>query len=530
VSEHRPSLGLTDCLDENLVYGFVRGSLTEAAARGVARHSEQCEECRQLIIWARQDQLPDAEAVTELGRRAAATDGSEARALLDAFEPQREDLSGQLLAGKYRLDRRLGSGGMGVVYEALNTWADRRVAVKLLHRAFSRDPETINRFVREAKSANRVKHPSIVDVLDLGRDPSDGSLYMVQELLEGDTLRQRIRAKTHLSIAEAIAIMVPVMDALASAHDAGVVHRDVKPENIVLSVDRVGKEVPKLIDFGISKITVGEVTALVETGRAIGTPLYMSPEQLRANETIDGRSDVWAVGVVLFELLAGQRPFDGASHNDVVVKILTIDAPLVSSVAANVPQDVARVIARALARDRDARFPTVRELHDAFVACATLRREAPIVTAPTQSGIGTVAPPPKARRPKRVIYAAAVGALAVALAGSRAALHRPTTPLSPPARAPDTAPWLAAPSQPPSVAAPAQPVSITPLPLVPSGGGAPPAAAGGASSPPISRPSESRRKRVRRTPPKLSRSAPSSETAPVPSKPSSVEEAPILPP
>jgi serine/threonine-protein kinase len=261
---------------------------------------------------------------------------------------------------------------MGVVYEAVNTWTDRRVAVKLLHPSFSTDEEVVDRFVREAKSASRVTHPSIVDILDLGQDPRDGALFMVQEFITGDTLRQHLAAKKRLSPGEAAEILLPIMDALAAAHEAGVIHRDVKPENIIVSVDHAGQRVPKLIDFGISKVTVDGVAAMLQTGRALGTPVYMSPEQLRAQESIDGRSDVWAVGVVLFELLAGRRPFDAAGHNEAVVQILTSQAPSIGSFASEVPDDIARVIARALERDRESRFVTMRAMRDAFVACSAM--------------------------------------------------------------------------------------------------------------------------------------------------------------
>jgi len=216
-----------------------------------------------------------------------------------------------------------------------------------------------------------VQHASIVEVLDLGQDPSDGSLYMVQELLDGDTLRQRLRAKGRFPVAEALSMLLPIMDGLAAAHQAGVVHRDVKPENIILSIDRAGREVPKLIDFGISKVIASEIASMLQTGRALGTPLYMSPEQLRAKE-VDGRADVWAVGVVLFELLAGARPFAAASNADLAVQILTTVAPSVRSRVPEVAEDVAAVVARALEPDVNTRFPTMRAMLEALLACPSL--------------------------------------------------------------------------------------------------------------------------------------------------------------
>src|SRR5262249_3350352 len=155
--------------------------------------------------------------------------------------------SGQVLADKYRLERRLGAGGMGVVYEATNTWTGRRVAVKLLHQSVSSDPDVASRFRREAWSATRIAHPSIVGSLGLGQNHGDGTLYMVQELLAGVTLREHLRARGRLPVREALEILRPIMEALAAAHDAGIVHRDVKPENVFLSIDRGGQRVPKLI-------------------------------------------------------------------------------------------------------------------------------------------------------------------------------------------------------------------------------------------------------------------------------------------
>src|SRR5437660_8306241 len=142
------------------------------------------------------------------------------------------------------------------------------------------------------------------------------------------------------------------MDALAAAHDAGVIHRDVKPENIIVSVDAAGQRVPKLIDFGISKVAVEGAGSLLATGRVVGTPLYMSPEQLRANGTVDARTDVWAVGVVLYEALAGRRPFEAEGPSEAVIQILTANAPPIGAIAPDVPDGVAQIIMRALASDR----------------------------------------------------------------------------------------------------------------------------------------------------------------------------------
>jgi serine/threonine-protein kinase len=438
-----------------LVYRFVHGKLTPQAAEDVDRHAQRCAECRELIASVTEDPDEDDDAAPRTtpppAARPTAPLDEEARALFSAFARPQQDRSGHLIADKYRLVRRLGAGGMGVVYEATNTRTDRQVALKLLHPWFSSDPETVSRFRREARSATRIKHPSVVDVLDIDQDPSDGSLYMVQELLAGETLRQHLSAKGRLSVAEAARILEPIMEGLAAAHEAGVVHRDVKPENIVLSVDHTGAPAPKLIDFGISKITAGDVAQLSQTDRVIGTPLYMSPEQLHPGEGIDGRTDVWAVGVLLFELLAGRRPFDAAGRDQVVAKIATADAELLQAHAADVPDAMAAVVARALRRKKEARFCTMRAMLVAFRAA---------VATPAQ----VRAPSP--RRPLRwlLLLALALLALGAVTTLARRRTARPTAApsiVTLPAPSP-AQPSLPAPSPPAMVAAPAP--SPTPPP------------------------------------------------------------------
>jgi hypothetical protein len=310
------------CLQENTLFELTQGLLARDAERELMRHADQCDDCRQLLAVVA-ERLSDAPA--------------------------------QLLGGKYRLGRQLGSGGMGTVYEAVNTWTGRRVAIKLMQPDIVEDREAVERFQREARSATRVAHPNIVEVLDLGHD-ADGTLFMVQEYLTGETLRQRLDTRGKLPVDEALAIVRAVVDALVSAHEAGVLHRDIKPENIFLTEAGV-----KLIDFGVCK-AIGEADLLSLTGRGrmLGTPHYMSPEQLRADES-DGRSDVWAVGVVLFEVLAGERPFKGKTAGELSAKILSEPIPRLPSRGA-----LAAIVERAMARDRERRYPTMRALRAAL--------------------------------------------------------------------------------------------------------------------------------------------------------------------
>src|SRR5262249_22000483 len=189
----------------------------------------------------------------------------------------------KLLAGKYQLIRPLGKGGIGTVYEAVNQRTRRRVAIKILHTTFSSDPNSIQRFMQEAQSASRVAHPNVVDILDLGEDPDVRSQYMGQEFLAGVTLRQRLQERGRFSVGDAIDVLAPAIAALVVAHEAGVVHRAIKPENIFLAKDLRGDERTKIIDFGLSKLVrEQDRLAVTDHGRQLGTPFYMSPEQLRA--------------------------------------------------------------------------------------------------------------------------------------------------------------------------------------------------------------------------------------------------------
>ncbi len=280
-----------------------------------------------------------------------------------------EDLTreGELLAGKYRLERRLGAGGMGEVYRARNELVGRDVAIKVLRREMCGHEEVVQRFLREARAANVVQHPNVVDVLDMGTDAHNVP-FIVQELLHGQDLAGRlVEAGGRLSVGEILALMLPVVDALALAHKRGVVHRDLKPENVFLARTATGVQ-PKVLDFGISKIVAPGEDKLTVTGTAMGTPTYMSPEQVQGSRDIDARADVWALGVMLYELASGVLPFQGPSAGAVFVGICTRDpAPLAQHVG-GLPPDYQHVVARCLRREPELRYA------DAAALLADLRR------------------------------------------------------------------------------------------------------------------------------------------------------------
>jgi len=288
---------------------------------------------------------------------------------------------GDVLAAKYRIEALLGTGGMGDVYRATNMHVNREVAIKLLHLKHAADASLLERFLREARVANVVRHPNVVDVLDIDKDV-DGSPFIVQELLYGEDLATYVRAHGRLTLDEIRTLIVPIIEAVAEAHAQGVIHRDIKPANIFLANQHVTLEsppssgrrapssgvrvVPKLLDFGISKLRSADTRA-TDVGVLLGTPAYMAPEILKGVRDADARTDVWALGVMLFELLAGRRPFVGAGASIFIV-IATTDAPPLAQVAPDVARDVAEVVDRCLRRDVTERFASAAELATALSA------------------------------------------------------------------------------------------------------------------------------------------------------------------
>jgi serine/threonine protein kinase len=272
-----------------------------------------------------------------------------------------------VVGGKFALLRRIGEGGVGVVFEAEDTWIGRRVALKVLHSHLADHADILARFKREARAMASTHHPNIVGVFEVGMW-RDGSPYIVQELLDGDTLRALVDRKRRLLPAEAIEILVPIMGALAAAHRAGIVHRDVKPENIFLARTPEGETVPKLIDFGVAKIPSSERTTL--TGALIGTPAYMAPEQAGGEVQADARCDVWGVGAVMYELLSGSPPFEGPSGAVVLGKVLTEQVTPILRRAPDVPAALAAAVHGALERDPARRFQSMEAFIEAVLAWA----------------------------------------------------------------------------------------------------------------------------------------------------------------
>ncbi len=272
---------------------------------------------------------------------------------------------GTVVADKFALQRVIASGGMGTVFEAWDTLIERKVALKLMHPHYASDPSMVARFRREAQAAARVQHPNIVNVLEVGRR-RDGAFYLVQELLVGQTLREYLDARGPLEPDEALAILVPVMSGIAAAHASGIIHRDLKPENVILARSPSGEIIPKIIDFGLAKLHDANKQSLTRLGMLLGTPQYMSPEQVLA-EKVDTRADVWAMGIVVFEMLSGVLPFAADGLAKLLAKIVSNDPPVsLEFVAPKSAWPFAPVVARALARDLGERFASMRDFRDAL--------------------------------------------------------------------------------------------------------------------------------------------------------------------
>jgi eukaryotic-like serine/threonine-protein kinase len=278
--------------------------------------------------------------------------------VLDKNLPQK----GDLVAGKYQIDRMLGSGGMGAVYQVTHRVTGKAFAIKWLLPRLSAETDAVQRFIREAQVAGRVDHPNIVEVYDVGQEGE--TFYMVMELLTGESLAQRIESKGRLSASEICQILIPVARGLDAAHRAGVIHRDLKPDNIFLCRAEDGSDLPKLLDFGISKVSelAGEVSSgITRQGAIMGTPFYMAPEQMRGHG-VDARTDVYALGVIMYQALSGQLPFTGETFADLLLKIVSTDPRPLATLAPDAPKALVELVERALARDQAARVPTAAAL------------------------------------------------------------------------------------------------------------------------------------------------------------------------
>jgi serine/threonine-protein kinase len=273
---------------------------------------------------------------------------------------------GRVLAGKYRLVREIARGGGGVVHEAESVLTGERVAIKVLRPDVALTEPVVRRLMREARTAARLVHPNVVTVIELGYD-DDGMPYFAQELLRGSNLFEHLAKVSRMTLRDALAALLPVMDALALAHDVGLVHRDVKPSNIFLSRGADGIVVPKLIDFGAVSAVIGDtIGGLTAAGTVLGTAQYMSPEQIVGGH-VDARTDQWSMAVVLYEAITGTLPFEAATVASISDRIRGMGPPPPSECAPGLPPELDAVVARAMSPDPATRFPDLRALSAALL-------------------------------------------------------------------------------------------------------------------------------------------------------------------
>jgi serine/threonine protein kinase len=280
------------------------------------------------------------------------------------------DIVGQVLDGRYAVRSLIGEGGMGRVYEAEHIEIGKRVAIKVLHPAYSRTPEVVQRFRREARAASKIGHPNIVDVTDSGTT-SDGSVYFVMEFLEGVELATVIERDGALDVVRALNIATQICRALAAAHNAGIIHRDLKPENIFLIVREGTTDFVKVLDFGIAKSAELEEhrkERLTHPGMAMGTPEYMAPEQA-AGRPADARSDVYALAAILYEMTTGVAPYTGDNFMEILTKKATVEPVPARQLRPDLPESVERVILRALSRDPAFRPPSMEAFEYELTKC-----------------------------------------------------------------------------------------------------------------------------------------------------------------
>jgi serine/threonine-protein kinase len=454
------------CLTDDTVLDFVAGRLGEAARAEVERHLAHCLLCGRLVAVAAgyqhavpaNDHRNVHEAVTDRGASRPIT-GEE------IGEPI-SSLLGTVLRETHRLERLVGRGGMGEVYEASHARLPGRFAVKVLHPHCVADPKAIVRFRREAEITSDLRHPNIVSIIDFDYTPT-GAPYLVMEYLDGDELADVITREAPLALDRVLRIVDQIASALAAVHRRGIVHRDLKPQNIFLvSGERAGDEHVKLCDFGISKVRAASV-ALTGERVLLGTPQYMSPEQARGTGQVDDRADQFALAAIVYEMLTGRLAFPG-DRVEVVVYRITHEEP--APLGAPWGEALAATLARAMEKDPARRFESVNAFAAALRSAAARETAvvaaAPPVTAPSRSlttvrhlpeprsEAATTIPPAAVTGSRRAV-AGGIGTLVVLALGVAAiALTRPreTSPGPAPSAATQASP--AAPPPPPPTSAP----------------------------------------------------------------------------
>jgi serine/threonine protein kinase len=300
---------------------------------------------------------------------------------------------GSIVDRRYRLKREIARGGAGAVFEAEHLFTTRTVAIKLLIAEHAETSESRTRLLLEARALTAARHPGIVLGLDAG-ETEDGTPYLVMELLEGRTLEGILAVRRRVGVPDAIYLGLQLCDALASAHEHGIFHRDIKPSNVFISRNDAGREVAKIFDFGIARLQQHD-QKITQRGAVLGTPEYMAPEQLLASDQVDARCDIYALGITLYEALAGAVPFEG-NFGEVLLKVSTEALPSLTKRHPEIPRDLEQAIAKALARDPSDRYPSMRAFAEALSQISTGD-----VLPTSLLGIRAVVPPASTRGAQR---------------------------------------------------------------------------------------------------------------------------------
>lgn len=381
------------CVDDETLARFIEGLLPQAEADAVRLHLDQCDGCRSLLAQIE----PSGILAPSHAEAAVAPDVSR----IDEDIARAEVRPGAIVAGKYEIQKRLGLGGMGVVYAARHLELDQVMALKTLHVQAAADATTTKRFLREGRAAAQLRSDHAVRIYDVGKLES-GRPYMVMEMLEGEDLGARSRGK-RLGVAEVVYEIRQACEALSEAHAKGLVHRDLKPQNLFLANTASGSKRVKVLDFGLAKeltsSPVEDGSALTSQGSILGSPHFMSPEQIRTPHEVDARTDVWALGATAFQLLTGLPPFDAPNLHGILARILTDPPTSLRAIRPDVPVHVEAAIIRALCKDREARFQTVGDFAAALAGDKV-----------------RAAPPPQPARRSSWWVAATILAVACALA------------------------------------------------------------------------------------------------------------------
>ena len=331
---------------------------------------------------------------------------------------------GTTVGGRYLIQGLIGEGGMSTVYEAQHVQIGKRVAVKFLSKVHGELPEALKRFQREAKIAGSIGHINICEVFDFGVT-DDGVPFIVMECLDGESVAQMLSRDGRLPVPTALGIMVQVLDALEEVHGRGIVHRDLKPGNIIVASVKGHGRIVKILDFGISKMAqTAFSTSLTKTGTSMGTPTYMSPEQIRESRDIDHRSDLYSCGVILYKMLTGNPPYRAASMAQVIVQIMQSPVPDILAEAPRLPPQLAQIVRKSLDKDPALRFQNAAELRGALASVLNAMgvRSSPGGPVSLLDRVGVL---PEGKRPgRRLIVGLVAGilVLAVAVAGG-IALH-----------------------------------------------------------------------------------------------------------